>query len=242
MQTSTTDRPSKYPLLIQIIVFNLIPIYGVLFEKWDARLFILAYFIETIIAMLFHTVRLYYVHFRWGNEPKTKNRAMELNSANGGGSMPGSIVPMFMLAVFGFFCFVQLFVLGGFANKAFSGGIFHHLYLAITSDLTWVVVSFFFLQLIQLVAEVIREQYAFVPVEALLMQPFRRILVQQLTVILGGFFILFSGPQVYVFVLVLVNICIDLFFVFMDNPKLRAMVTNNDPAAEKQYDDMKRMM
>lgn len=240
-ETSAATQP-RYSALAQIIVFNLIPLIGVILMKWDAALLILAYFMETIIAILFHAVRLWYVDFRWGNHPETKSRAAELAKGNGGSNMPGAILPIFMLAVFGFFCFVQLFILGGFAEKAFPGGIFHSMYKAATGELAWVLASFAFLQLSQFVTEVIRGQYAFMPSEAIMMQPFRRIFVQQLTVILGGFFIFFGGPSSYVFVLVLVNIAIDLFFFFIGNKKLKAFVTKNDPEAEKNYDHMKNMM
>ncbi len=212
-----------------------------MFMKWDAALLILAYFLETFIAMLFHAVRLWYVDFRWGDHPETRSKAAEMAKANGGSSIPAKILPIFMLVFFGFFCFVQLFVLGGFAQKAFPKGIFYSLYEAATGNLVWVLISFSFLQLSNFVKEVIREQYRFTPSEALLLQPFRRILVQQLTVILGGFFILFGGANAYVIILVLVNLAIDLFFFFINNAKLKALVTKNDPEAEKSYEELKKM-
>ncbi|MCF8245483.1 MAG: DUF6498-containing protein [Saprospiraceae bacterium] len=228
--------------LAQIFVFNAIPLLGVLYLGWSAKLLILAYFIETIIAILFHAVRLWYVNFRWGNEPETNERAAELAKANKGQNMPASWLPFFMLSVFGFFCFVQLYILGGFANQAFPEGIFTSMYRAATGELAWVVLSFVFLQLSRFFMEVIRGEYRNTPSEALFFQPFRRILTQQLTVILGGFIILLAGANSYVFVLVLVTIAIDLFFFFIGNKKLKAMITKNDPEKEKQYEELKKMM
>ncbi len=236
------NKTSRNILLAQIILFNLIPLIGVLFFHWNAALLILVYFLETMIAMLFHAVRLWYVNYRWGNHAETKIKATELAKLNNGQSMPASCLPIFMLVFFGFFCFVQLFVLGGFAEKAYPGGIFHNMYEAATEKVTWVLISFSFLQLSQFIMEVIREQYRYTPSEALLLQPFRRILVQQLTVILGGFFILFGGATTYVFILVLVNLGIDLFFFFINNKKLKAFMTKNDPAAEKNYEEMKKIL
>ena len=92
------------------------------------------------------------------------------------------------------------------------------------------------------IKEVITGKYAGVPVEQLFFQPFKRIFVQQLTVILGGFFILFGGTQPYLIILVLINLAADLFFFFIENAKLKAMMTHGDPEAEKKFDDMKRMM
>lgn len=242
MDEKTVAKTSRYSLLAQIIVFNTIPLIGVVFYHWNAGLLILAYFMETIVALLFHAMRLWYVHFRWGSHPETKSRGADLAKANGGNSMSGVFLPVFMLAVFGFFCFVQLMVMGGFAEKAFPGGIFHNMYKAATGELVWVLASFTFLQLSRFFMEVIREEYRYTPSEALFFQPFRRILVQQLTVILGGFFIVFGGTTPYVFVLVLVTLAIDLFFFFINNKKLKAFVTKNDPEAEKHYEEMKKMM
>ncbi len=242
MPKTDSDRISRGIQFSQIILFNLIPAVGVLYLGWSARLLILAYFIETIIAILFHAVRLWYVNYRWGDEPETKSRALELARMNSGNQMPASILPFFMMAVFGFFCFVQLMVLGGFASKAFPEGIFTSMYRAATGELAWVVMTFLFLQLTRFFLEVIRGEYQNTPSESLFFQPFRRILVQQLTVILGGFVILLGGTNSYVFVLVLVTLLIDLFFFFLHNQRFRTTFTKNDPEAERQFDELKRMM
>ena len=234
--------PSKYPQIAQIIVFNTIPLIGILFFHWDAALLILAYFIETIVALLFHAVRLWYVNYRWGNEPETKSRVVNQQLMNSGQGMSASWLPIFTLVFFGFFCFVQLMVLGGFANRAFPEGIFTSMYQAATGKLAWAVSSFIFLQLSRFFMEVIRGEYAFTPAKALFFQPFRRILVQQLTVILGGFFIIFGGTTPYVFILVLVNLFIDLFLLFIDNKKLKTLVTKSAPEAEKHYEELKKML
>lgn len=228
--------------MAQILVFNAIPVFGVLVLGWSAKLLILAYFIETIIAILFHAVRLWYVNFRWGNEPETKRRAADIAMMNNGQGMPAVILPIFMLVFFGFFCFVQLMVLGGFAEKAFPEGIFTSMCQAATGELRWVVISFALLQLSRFFMETIRNEYAYTPSEALFFKPFRRILTQQLTVILGGFIILFAGANSYIFLLVLVTIAIDLFFFYINNEKLRRFMTKGDPKAEKSYEELKKMM
>lgn len=235
-------KQSRIVQLAQIIVFNAIPLVGVLFLGWSAKLLILAYFMETIIAIVFHAVRLWYVNFRWGSEPETKSRAAVLSRMNNGRGMSPSILPIFMLVFFGFFCFVQLSVLGGFAEKAFPEGIFTSMYLAAKGELSWVILSFIFLQTVRFFMEVIRSEYAFTPSEALFFQPFRRILTQQLTVILGGFVLLLAGSNSYIFILVLINVALDFFFFNINNKKLRAFVTKGNPEAEKNYEELKRMM
>ncbi|MBI1224280.1 MAG: hypothetical protein GC192_03500 [Bacteroidetes bacterium] len=236
------SRYTRISQLAQIVIFNAIPLFGILYLGWSAKLLILAYFLETIIAIVFHALRLWYVNYRWGNEPETKSRAAEIARMNKGQGMPASCLPLFMLVFFGFFCFVQLFVLGGFANEAFPEGIFTSMYQAAKGELAWVVLSFTFLQTVRFFMEVIRSEYAFTPSEALFFQPFRRILTQQLTVILGGFIILFAGANSYIIILVLVTIAIDLFFFFINNEKLKAFLTKGDPKAEKDFEELKKMM
>lgn len=235
------DQHFKSVRLAQIVLFNSVPAVGVLFFGWDAKLLILAYFTETLIAILFHALRLWYVNFRWGSEPETKYKAAELERANGGQRMPVSFLPVFMMAFYGLFCFVQLMILGGFAEREFPDGIFTHLYRAAIGPLAWAIGSFVFLQTSRLFMEAIRSEYAFTPAEAIFFQPFRRILVQQLAVILGGFFILLSGVFVYVFLLVLVNLALDLFFFFIDNAKLKSILTKGDPEAVRSYEELKKL-
>lgn len=242
MEASTTDKVSNISQLSQIIVFNLVPVYGVLFLKWDARQVILAYFMETIIALLFHAVRLWYVHFRFGNMPETLENTRKLEAAGNTTPMNPVFVPLFMLAVFGFFCFVQLLILGGFADKVFPDGIFSAMYQLAKGELAWVMVTYTLLQLIRFSKEIITRQYAGVPPIELFFQPFRRILVQQLTVILGGFFILFGGAHQYVIVLVLVSLIADLFIFFIGNSQLKAIMTKDDPERKKAYEEMERAM
>ena len=138
---------SRISHLTLIIVFNLIPLYGVLILKWDARLLILTYFWETIIAVLFHAVRLWYVHLRWGSLPETKERSKLLAKESGSTPMNPFFVPLFMLVLFGFFCFVQMIIMGGFAEKYFPGGALKTMVQAAKTDLAWVLVSFSLFQI-----------------------------------------------------------------------------------------------
>lgn len=238
-----TYKPARAARLSQIIVLNLIPLFGVLFLKWDAKLLILTYFIETIITILFHAVRLWYVHWRWGSLPAMHARSQQLAAQSEAKiNIPPAFLPLFMLAVFGMFCFVQAFILGGFTEKSFPEGIFTAMYRAASGELAWVLISFAMMQLIEFVAEVATNKYKEVPAEDLFFKPFRRVFIQQATVILGGFFLLLGGNNAYLIVLVLLNLAADLFFFFIENTKLKAALTRNNPEAEKQYDDMKRLM
>ncbi len=237
-----TNQMSRVLGLAYLIVLNFIPIYGVLFLKWDALLLIFSYFWETIIAISFHAVRLWYVHWRWGDLPATKAKATILIKNSGGTTIPPKLLPLFMLGVFGLFCFVQLFVLGGFAEKALLNGIFTSMFQAAKGKLAWVLLSFVMLQFVQLFTEIARGKYEGVPAEELFFQPFRRIFVQQLVVILGGFFILFGGLRSYLILLALLNLAADLFFYFIESARLKAFVTRQNPEAENQYDELKKMM
>lgn len=238
----TSAKAAKIFRLSNIILMNLIPLYGVLFLHWDARELILAYFLETIIVVLFHAVRLWYVHWRWGSLPETEARRLQYTPADGNTQMPGSFMPIFLLLFCGIFIFVQSMILGGFAEKSFPDGIFQAMYSAAIGNLAWVLASFSMWQLVVFIREVITSKYEGWPAEELLFQPFKRILVQQLTVILGGFVIMFGGGLAYLFVLVLVNIAIDVFGFFIDNAKLKLAMTKGDPEKEKQYEEMRKVM
>lgn len=240
--TETSAKASKFFRLSNIILMNLIPLFGVLYLGWDARALILAYFLETIIVVLFHAIRLWYVHWRWGNLPETEARRLQYKPTNGAAQMPGSFMPIFLLLFCGIFIFVQSFILGGFAEKSFPNGIFQAMYEAAIGSLAWVLISFSMWQLVVFTREIITNKYEGWPAEELVLQPFKRIMVQQLTVILGGFVIMFGGGMAYLVVLVMVNIAIDIFGFFIDNAELKLAMTKGDPEKEKQYEEMKKLM
>jgi hypothetical protein len=237
-----TAKAAKLFRLSNIILVNLIPLYGVIFLGWDAHELILAYFLETIIIVLFHAVRLWYVHWRWGDLPETEAQRMKYKPQNGATQMPGSWMPIFILLFCGIFIFVQSMILGGFAEKAFPDGIFTAMYRAAFGNLAWVLVSFTMMQLVIFIREIITNKYAGMPAEEIVLQPFRRILVQQLTVILGGFVVMFGGGIAYLFIMVLVNIAADLFGFFIDNARLKLAMTQGDPEKEKSFEELKKIM
>ncbi len=238
----TSAKAAKVFRLANIIVMNLIPLYGVLFLGWNAHELILAYFLETIIVVLFHAVRLWYVHFRWGSLPKTEALRLKYKPEDGGTQMPASWLPIFLLVFCGIFIFVQSMILGGFAEKAFPDGIITAMYRAAMGNLTWVLVSFSMMQVIVFVREVMTNKYAGIPAEEIVLQPLRRIFVQQLTVILGGFVVLFGGGIAYLGVMILVNIAADLFGLFIDNANLKLAMTKGDPEKEKSFEELKKIM
>jgi Family of unknown function (DUF6498) len=239
---ASNPTPSKIGRLTEVLVMNLIPLYGVFFLGWDAKLFILSYFLETMILILFHSVRLWYVHARWGNTPEVLEQRQKFQPTNGNSSLPPNILPLFLLVFCGIFIFVQTLILGGFAERAFPDGIFTAMYRAAQGELAWVLGGFAVVQLFIFMREIISSKYAGMPAEELFFQPFRRIFVQQLTVILGGFVVMFGGGTAYLFVLVLVNIAADLFGFFIDNAKLKAALVQGDPEREKQYEEMKKVL
>jgi hypothetical protein len=236
-------QPSSRILdFIQLVVLHLIPLYGVIFLHWDTRLLICTYFIETVLIVIFHAIRLQIVQYRYGHLAETAAKSKKLAESHGSTTMPSQFIPIFSLIVFGFFCFVQILIMGGFASEAFRPHVFAAMYQAARGPLFWVLISFAVLQLQQLIAELISEKYAGTPVEELFFKPFRRIFVQQLTVILGGFFMLFGAHQWYLILLVLINLAVDLFAFFIENKRLRSALTHNDAKAEAQYDELKKMM
>lgn len=242
MAESSTNNRSRQMTLAYLVLLNLIPLYGVFGMGWDAKLLLLAYFMETIIAVLFHAIRLWYLHWRWGKLPESLENAKTLAAATGATTIEPSFLPLLMLAVYGMFWSVQLMVLGGFAEKTFPEGIFTSLWYYSQHELAWVTIGCTAIQFMRLVREVFTNQYRAVPIEQLFFQPFRRILIQQLVVILGGFFLVFGALRPYLFLLVALNLAVDLFAFYIENTKLRVFATGNDPVKEKQFDEMKRML
>jgi hypothetical protein len=241
IQKNTTKAPFSGMLILNILVTNVVPLVGVLFWGWDTEKVLLTYLLETIVVGLVHALRLCLVHFLFRNRPEVLARAEEIRNTFGPQGMEGGFLILFFLFHFFFFVAVQSMVLGGFTHGSMLS-IIRRLAAGLDDQsLTPVLLSFLGIQLVYLLNELLSGKYSGSPLSTIFFQPYKRIVIQQFMVILGGF-LLFMGFQNfgYLLVLVFVKTVVELLITFSGSPVVRRLATQGDPEKEKQWDDFNR--
>lgn len=228
-------------LILNILVTNAVPLVGVLLWGWDTEKVLITYILETIVVGVVHALRLCLVHFLYRNRPEVLARAEEIRHTFGSQGLEGGFMIPFFLFHFFFFVAVQSMVLGGFTH----GSMLSILQRLVTGLDDWslssVLLSFSGIQLAYLGTELLSGKYTGSPLSTIFFQPYKRIVIQQLMVILGGF-LLFMGFQNFGYLLVLVftKMVVDIIMTFSNSLLIRRLITNGDPEKEKQWDDFNR--
>lgn len=196
--------------LIVVLLSNLIPVLGVFIYGWNAYDVFGLYIIETVIIGLLHMIRMAVL-------AKDKN-LLKRNFGESTNEKAGFIVPFFFVH-FMFFVFVQAILV--FSPAKNSHGIlsgFGYLWQLANGEGAKAVFAIFIFGLMALADDLInkRDQYRGKKLSEIMFIPYPRIFVQQFVVIIGSFFVLFSGsskPLVVVFILV--KTIADLFTMIM---------------------------
>ena len=179
-----------HPAHYTVLTTNLVMLIGLLFLGWSPHMIVAAYFMETIIIGFFNVIKLAMIA-QLNDHP---------NDPTDKGVTGWGVIPFFVLH-FGFFIFIQLVVYLGFANgidpvlKGVGNGFFPDLTLYFTrtlGDSFWFIVSNFVLgQTLYLITVFLyRKQYLTTTLGSQMMSPYARIVVQQFTIILSGFFLI----------------------------------------------------
>jgi hypothetical protein len=227
------------PYWIKIVLMNAVPLIGVLFYGWDARLIVIVYILETIVVGLAHVLRMVLVHRLYGKKPTTLARLAEIRAGHGpeGGISGGVLIPFFAVHYF-FFIFVQGFVYSGFTHEK-TVQILHDFNAAIQGEARWALIAFGIFQILHIGEELATGIHRHTPIDDLFFKPYKRIFVQQLVVIIGAFFISMGFKQLGpVIVLVVVKTGLDLLLAYIGNIRLRSWATGGDAEREKSWDDM----
>lgn len=192
-------------------------LFGLLFLHWSPAAVLTAYFFETIIIGLLHVVKMLAVLW-WGKEqpalPAGKNN-----------SHPGFLVPFFGVHYF-FFVFVQsvfmfLLLQGEVPGIKEPFQVLHNYHVLLqNSDTQQAVALIAFTNLVLVLRQFfLPRKYRTATVQALFLQPYLRIFIQQLVVILSGFFIFLPGAVIAAVLLILIRLGIDLVLFAVTNRK-----------------------
>jgi len=194
-----------------LIVVNLIPLYGVWFEGWDAKQVFLVYCLETVIVGLVNIIKMACVTIFvkptdvWENGGSTTMQS-------------GWFFIFFFIIHYGFFVFIQTQIFFGVTGMIPDGSMLMRyskipellgpngrlLLLIFVAYYTVENVSSFFNSGV----------YKTISMGRLMFEPYLRIFVQQIVVILGSMFLTFGAGKIFVLVFVVVKIFFEVYVNF----------------------------
>ncbi len=194
-----------------LIIVNLIPLYGVWFEGWNASQVFLIYCLETVIIGIANVIKMAFVTIF-----VRKKDAWE----NGGSSsmQSGWFFIFFFILHYGFFVFVQTQIFFG-VSGLIPGGSFMKSYSKIPGLLDdngrlMLLIFIAYYTLHSVFDFFLTGNYKTISMGRLMFEPYMRIFVQQFVVILGSIFLSFGAGKVFILVFIIAKIFFELFINF----------------------------
>jgi len=190
--------------MITLVGANLIPIFGVFFLQWDAASILILYWAENLVIGFYNVLKMALVQV-----PDPRWNFMKI-----------FFIPFFC-SHYGGFCFghglglLAVIHLGNIdAIMKGGGGMILSTFLKpLASGGVWLVLALFVSHGVSFVQNFLRgpERRSLSLIE-LMVQPYLRIVVLQLVIIIGGgFAIALGSPKALLFALVLIRMILDLF-------------------------------
>lgn len=196
---------------ILLILVNLVPLYGVWFEQWDARMVFLVYCLETVIIGILNVLKMAAVTILVRPKEDWNN--------NGRHSLQsGWFFILFFILHYGFFVFVQtqlFFGVSGLMKGISLFGTYARIPALLGNEgkiLLGIFIAYYTLQ--TLFSFFQSGEYKRISLARLMFQPYLRIFVQQIVVIVGSLFLSFGADKIFILVFVLIKILIELFVKF----------------------------
>jgi hypothetical protein len=210
-QNSTIKNILRKPVTLELfywILLNLFTLWGVWFNGWDAKIIFLVYCLESVIIGIYTLLKIFLASLYSSSEMHKYSN----------GKTPlffGLFLMLFFIFHFGLFTFVQLSIFLGVANlnnhnhisviSLFSNPT---KYLPLYAQL--LLLSFFITHgLIVIKNFVITRLYKSAKLPTLMFEPYGRIIIQQIVVILGSMTLIIDKKGK---ILILIFIVIKIFF------------------------------
>jgi len=194
-----------------LIIVNLIPLYGVWFEGWNASQVFLVYCLETVIIGIVNVIKMACVTIFVRKKDVWEN--------NGVSSMQsGWLFVFFFIAHYGFFVFVQTQLFFAVSGLIPDGSLLakYSKIPGLLGDsgklMLWIFIAYYTMQ--SVFGFFASGVYKTISMGRLMFEPYMRIFVQQFVVILGSIFLSFGAGKVFVLVFVVIKIFFELFINF----------------------------
>ncbi|MFN8253958.1 MAG: DUF6498-containing protein [Ferruginibacter sp.] len=194
-----------------LMAVNIIPLIGVWFYNWDARQVFLVYCMETVIIGLTNVIKMACVTIFV--------RSTDVWENNGGSSMQsGWFFIFFFIIHYGFFVFIQTQLFFGVSGLLPDGSLlmkYSKIPVLLGRDGKLLLLIFIAYYSMQVVFGFFASgDYKNVSLGRLMFEPYMRIFVQQIVVILGSMFLSFGAGKIFILVFVAAKIFFELYLNF----------------------------
>ncbi len=194
-----------------LIAANLIPVYGVWFLGWSAVEVFVVYALETLLVGMLTVLKLLVV---------TAYRKKDIWYNKGNSTIvSGFFFIFFFIIHYGLFAAVQSTIFSESAKITPPGSgmmhFFFHWYEYVNKDIAIMLCGFAVSYLARSFVPFVAEgQYKTISMMRLMFQPYGRIFIQQVTVILGSMFLGFGFAKGFILVFALVKILFEVMVNF----------------------------
>lgn len=196
-----------------LILANLVPVYGVWFLNWSAKEVFIVYCFETIIIGFFTLLKL-------GIAGAFKKTDVWQKTGSNTIKQPAITFMLFFLVHYGMFVAIQMglfFSVSGIGKETGLGffNFFSKWPRLITNEayimLGVFIVSYAFRNVTEFI---LSGEYKTASLGYLMFQPYGRIFIQQVTVIIGSMFLGFGAGKIFILVFALIKIFFEVFVDF----------------------------
>ena len=194
-----------------LIVVNLIPLYGVWFEGWDAKQIFLVYCLETVIIGIINVVKMACITIFVRNKDVWEN--------GGSSSMQsGWFFIFFFIIHYGFFVFIQTQMFFAVSGMIPDGSLLmkYSKIPGLLGDngklLLLIFVAYYTMQ--SVFGFFSSGVYKTISLGRQMFEPYIRIFIQQFVVILGSIFLSFKAGKIFILIFIIVKIFFELFINF----------------------------
>ncbi len=200
------------PSATALIFANLVPLAGVILFDWDVFAVVFLFWLENVVVGGFNVLRMAWVERGAERKPLAKF----------------ALIPFFAFH-YGMFTLIH----GTFVFSIFGGGMvegigfpsFMTIVDVVAEEKLWIAVAALFVShgYSFLVNYLGRQEYRTVTLDRLMHQPYNRVVVLHLVIIVGGFVVMtLQEPRVGIVVLVVVKIVMDVRAHLGEHRKLQA--------------------
>jgi len=195
---------------IFLIAVNLLPVVGVWFWDWSPTAVFIVYCFETIIIGFFTLLKLAIAGIIRGGADTWYNQGSQ-------SQVSFLFFMLFFLMHYGLFVAVQM---GIFFGVSGIGEQYHLTFYNFFSkwpqlmdEDTWIMLSAFVVSYGWRMLQdfILTGDYKTTPLMLIMFQPYLRIFIQQFTVIVGSFFLVFGAGKIFILIFALVKIGIELY-------------------------------
>lgn len=194
-----------------LVLVNLIPLYGVWFEGWSASEVFLVYCLETVIIGLVNVLKMASVTLFVKKSDVWQN-------AGSSSMQSGWFFIFFFIVHYGFFVFIQTQLFFGVSGMIPNGsmlGNYAQIPVLLGANGKLLLLIFITYYTLQAFFEFFMTgNYKTISMGRLMFEPYIRIFVQQVVVILGSIFLQFGAGKIFVLVFVVAKIFFELFINF----------------------------